>query len=133
MSLESKIVLLIAALEANTAAIAGNVPTVGAAPLPATATPAAIPPAAATPAPNVPAAPAAPAAAPAIPPAAVPPAAASPSNVTIEQLHQEITAIYQNATPEKQAAIGAIIQQYGNISSVPVDQTGAVLASVRGL
>jgi len=129
MSLESKIVLLITALEANTAAIQANV---GNAPAASPAIPQATP--AAAPVPNAVPSPVTPAAAPATPPVAVAPAAVSPSEVaiTLEQLQQEITSIYQAKSGDPR--VMALVQQYGaSLTEVPAEQYANLIAAARAL
>jgi len=130
MSLESKIVLLITALEANTAAIQANV---GNAPAASPAIPQATP-AAVAPVPNAVPSPVTPAAAPATPPVAVAPAAVSPSEVaiTLEQLQQEITSIYQAKSGDPR--VMALVQQYGaSLTEVPAEQYANLIAAARAL
>jgi len=140
MSLESKIVLLIAALEANTAAHVGNVPAT-AAPAPTSTPSSATPPLPTqTPAPAaaVPTAPAPFAAAPVTQPVAAPAAVVSPSSVapdiTLDQLKQEVTALWQAADPTKQAAImGAVQDVAASLNDVQPNQFEALLAAVRAI
>jgi len=129
MSLESKIVLLITALEANTAAIQANV---GNAPAASPAIPQATP--AAAPVPNAVPSPVTPAAAPATPPVAVAPAVVYPSEVaiTLEQLQQEITSIYQAKSGDPR--VMALVQQYGaSLTEVPAEQYANLIAAARAL
>jgi len=138
MSLEQQIEALTIALTANTAALAsmGNVPallqpqnlietpTVTAAMTAPTL--ANVPPVTLAPAPT--------AAAPATPPAAAIPAAASPSSpaMTLEQLQQEVTAIYQARNSDPQ--VMAIVQQYApSLTAVPAEQYGNLVAALRAL
>jgi len=131
MSIEQQIEALTAAINANTQALLGNA---GTAPIQTTDTVQPIQPV--TPVQNAVMVPAQTAAAPVTPAAAAIPAAGSPSNViplTIEQLQQEVTAKYQASTPEVQAQIGAIVQQFGSLTAVPADQISNVLTAVRAL
>jgi len=129
MSLEQQIALLVSALEANTAAMGNVDPAVGA----AAAAVQTIPAQSAAPVP------ATPAAAQTIPAAAAIPAAASPSNpamaqgpMTLEQLQQEVTAIYQarNADPQ----VMATVQLYApSLTAVPAEQYNNLITALRAL
>ena len=137
MSLESKIVLLIEALEANTAAITGNVPKTAPVVAPVVTTAA---PAPATAAPVQPAPVVVPAA-PVTQPAAAQPVAASPSETTppvtnlnqgLEQLQQEVTAVYQKLNGDPR--VMQTVNQYGaSLSTIPVEQYANLIAAVRAL
>ena len=131
MSIEQQIEALTQALNANTQAILGNV---GTSSTPTTATPqsmaplAAVQPVAAAPATIG-------SAAPTTQPAAAPAAAAPPSSVpsvTLDQLKQEVTAVYQakNGDPSVMATVGL----YGvSLSDVAPEQYGNLIADVRAL
>lgn len=149
MSLEQQIEALTIALTANTAALAamGNVPALLQPQNPAAA-PTVI---ATTTAPTLGVVPAATqalaptAAAPVTPLAAAIPAAASPSSpalapaaalapvaMTLEQLKQEVTAIYQARNSDPQ--VMAIVLQYApSLTEIPVEQYGNVIAALRAL
>ena len=141
MSLESKIVLLIAAVEANTAAISGNAtaPVSGTKSMPATATLPPIVTPATPPVQNAAVAPVAAAVVPATQPVAAAPVAASPSSVapaaaavTLEQLQQEVTAVYQKLNGDPR--VMQVVNQYGAaLSAIPAEQYAAVIAAVRAL
>ena len=139
MSLESKIVLLITALEANTAARMGNGPATqqvcGTEYMPATAT---VPPtqtAVAQPVQNAEVVPAQAAVVPVTPTAAAQPAAASPSEqpaLTLDQVQQEVTAIYQKLQGDPR--VMQTINQFGaSLSTIAPEQFPALIAAVRAL
>lgn len=140
MSLEQQIEALTIALTANTAALAamGNVPALVQPQNPIetpTVTAAMTAPTLAS-VPPVTQVPAQTAAAPLTQPAAAANVAASPSNLapamTLEQLQQEVTAIYQARNSDPQ--VMAIVQQYApSLTAVPAEQYGNLIAALRAL
>lgn len=135
MSLEQQIADLTSSIQELTAVVQGqSLGNAGIPSTPDTATPSEPQPA--TPAPSAPAAPAPVAVATPTPPAAVAPVAASPSEpaVTLAQLQQEVTAKYQQATPEAQAQIMATVQQYGQaLTEIAPEHYATIINTIRAL